>query len=325
VTDPLLIVEDLRVDFETHNGTVHAVNGMTFEVGRGEIFGLVGESGCGKSVTGMALLRMIRHPGSIAGGRIVFDGLDLLDMAEKEMSAVRGRRIAMIFQDPAASLNPVFSIGNQINRLIKLHTGVGKAEAARRSMEILASVGLRQPERIRRSYPHELSGGMQQRVMVGMALACGAEMIIADEPTTALDVTIQAQILDLLVELRDREGLSIVLITHDLTVVAEVCDRVAVAYAGRIVECGITEQMLTSPRHPYTQGLLAALPETVNPHESLRVVEGSVPDGLQTIEGCAFRPRCSEATEECFTRPQWGPDDEGHGVACHLAVTEVES
>jgi len=325
VTEPLLSVEDLRVHFQTHLGTVHAVNGISFDVGRGEIFGLVGESGCGKSVTGMALLNMIRHPGHIVGGRVVFDGVDLVGRSEKEMASVRGRRIAMIFQDPAASLNPVFTIRQQIDRLVRLHLGMGKAEATRRSIEILGSVGLRRPERILRSYPHELSGGMQQRVMIGMALACGADMIIADEPTTALDVTIQAQILDLLVDLREREGLSIVLITHDLTVVAEVCDRVAVIYAGRVVECGVTAQVLTRPRHPYTRGLLAALPEAASPEQSLRVIAGTVPDGIELIEGCMFRPRCPDAMDVCRTSPQWVADAGGHGVACHLSMAEAES
>lgn len=325
MTEPLLSVQDLRVHFQTHIGTVHAVNGMDFDVDRGEIFGLVGESGCGKSVTGLALLNMIRHPGSIVGGRVVFDGVDLVGKSEKEMANVRGRRIAMIFQDPAASLNPVFTIGWQIDRLVRLHAGMKKSEATRRSIEILGSVGLHQPERILRSYPHELSGGMQQRVMIGMALACGADMIIADEPTTALDVTIQAQILDLLVDLREREGLSIVLITHDLTVVAEVCDRVAVVYAGRVVECGVTAEVLTRPRHPYTRGLLAALPETVRPGQSLRVIEGTVPDGIELIEGCTFRPRCPDAMDVCRTNPQWDTDAGGHGVACHLSMAEAES
>ncbi|NIA24506.1 MAG: ATP-binding cassette domain-containing protein [Gammaproteobacteria bacterium] len=298
---------------------------MCFDVARGEIFGLVGESGCGKSVTGMAVLNMIRHPGSIVGGRVVFDGEDLVGKSDEEMMSVRGRRIAMVFQDPAASLNPVFTIGQQMIRLVRLHRGVGKPEAVRLSIEMLGAVGLRYPEQILRSYPHELSGGMQQRVMIGMALACGAEMIIADEPTAALDVTIQAQFLDLLLDLREREGLSIVLITHDLAVVAEVCDRVAVAYAGKVVEQGSTIQVLTRPGHPYTSGLLAALPEAIGPEQAMRVIEGSVPDGLAPIEGCAFRPRCPEAMNVCRTRPPWVEDTDGHGVACHLPMTEVRS
>ncbi|MDI7276264.1 MAG: ABC transporter ATP-binding protein [Anaerolineae bacterium] len=320
MNEPLLSVEDLHVRFHTYAGQVHAVNGMTFAVERGEFFGLVGESGCGKSVTGLAILRMIPVGGRVTSGRISFHGQDLLEKSDAEMRSVRGRHIAMIFQDPAATLNPVFTVGSQIVRVVRQHTGASVQEAQRRALQTLEAVALPDPPGILRAYPHELSGGMQQRVMIAMALSCGAELLIADEPTTALDVTIQAQILALLAEIRRRQGISILLITHNLGVVAETCDRVAVAYAGRVAEMGRTDDVLFRPGHPYAQGLLAALPRPGQIRESLLSIPGNVPDGLTLPSGCAFHPRCPSAMEVC--RMQQPPlvevGADGHRVACHL-------
>jgi oligopeptide/dipeptide ABC transporter ATP-binding protein len=321
MTDPILSIEDLHVRFDTYAGTVHAVNGMTFAMQPGEMFGLVGESGCGKSVTGLAVLRAVPSPpGRIENGRIQFNGEDIMQKSESEMQDLRGSCIAMIFQDPTASLNPVFTVGNQITRQIRQHSSAAKKEAHERAIAMFDQVGLPDPERIFRAYPHELSGGMKQRVMIAMALASGAELLIADEPTTALDVTIQAQILALLSELRELEGLSILLITHDLGVVAETCDRVAVAYAGRIVETGTVDDVLYQTKHPYTQGLLAALPDMVEHGQPLQVIKGNVPDGLRPVTGCSFHPRCHAVMDICREKqPQLIQIGErGQSVACHL-------
>jgi peptide/nickel transport system ATP-binding protein/oligopeptide transport system ATP-binding protein len=320
MTEPILSIEDLYIRFDTYAGTVKAVNGMTFEMQPGEMFGLVGESGCGKSVTGLAVLRAVPSPGRIENGHIFFKGEDIMGKSEEEMQGLRGGRIAMIFQDPTASLNPVFTAGNQIARQIRQHSDLDKKAAKERALMMFHQVGLPDPERIYRAYPHELSGGMQQRVMIAMALASGAELLIADEPTTALDVTIQAQILSLLSDLRQGEGLSILLITHDLGVVAETCDRVAVAYAGRIVESGTVEEVLYQTKHPYTQGLMAALPDTVEQGDPLQVIKGMVPDGLTPISGCPFHPRCPEVMDICREQePESRPmNHSDHLVACHL-------
>ncbi len=320
MTDPILSIEELVVRFNTYAGTVHAVNGMSFTVQAGEMFGLVGESGCGKSVTGLAVLRAVPSPGYIANGRLAFNNEDIMQKSEEEMRDLRGGRIAMIFQDPTASLNPVFTVGNQITRQIRQHSDAGKKEAKERALALFDEVGLPDPENIYKAYPFELSGGMKQRVMIAMALSSGAELLIADEPTTALDVTIQAQILTLLSELRQKEGLSILLITHDLGVVAETCERVAVAYAGCIVESGIVDDVLYQTKHPYTQGLMAALPDNVAHGQPLQVIKGNVPDGLQPVAGCPFHPRCPAVMDICREQPP--PfiliNDQGHRVACHL-------
>lgn len=323
MTDPILTIEDLHVHFDTYAGKVHAVNGMSFDIQPGEVFGLVGESGCGKSVTGLAILREVPSPGRIVNGRIFFHGQDMMEKSEAEMQDIRGGRIAMVFQDPTASLNPVFTVGNQTTRLIRLHTDADKKQAKERALAMYEEVGLPDPPRIFKSYPHELSGGMQQRVMIAMALSCGAEFLIADEPTTALDVTIQAQILDLLSELREREGLSILLITHDLGVVAETCDRVGVAYAGQIVEIGPVDDVLYQTKHPYTQGLLAALPDLAQ-GQALQAIKGGVPDGLQPVPGCVFHPRCPEVMEICQSQrpPCTDIGELGHQVFCYLYESE---
>ena len=326
MNQPLLSVQDLRVVFPTYAGLVYAVNGMSFDIFPREIFGLVGESGCGKSVTGLAIARVLPGKGRITSGKILFDGQDLTAFSEQQMSMVRGRRIAMIFQDPSSSLNPVFSIGWQIERVIRFHTSVSKAEALRRAQAMFAAVSLPNPERILSSYVHELSGGMQQRVMIAMALASGAQLLIADEPTTALDVTIQKQILELLVELRQKENLAIMLITHNLGVVAETCDRVAVAYNGRIVEVGATGDVLHQCAHPYTQGLLAALPSPNQRGSELRSIPGGVPSGLVRLPGCPFHPRCPKVMEVCRTEPPpfFPLEKEGHQAACYLYALDIE-
>lgn len=323
--DRLLSIQDLRVVFPTYAGDVYAVNGMSFDVRQSEVFGLVGESGCGKSVTSLAVLRILPGRGRITSGRILFNGKDLVQASEAELQVVRGRQISMIFQDPSASLNPLFTVGNQITRILRHHKGLSAGEARRQAVELFQEVALPEPRRIFRSYPHELSGGMQQRVMIAMALASGAQLLIADEPTTSLDVTIQDQILQLLVTLRRREGLSILLITHNLGVVAETCDRLGVAYAGKIVESGPTETVLRQPRHPYTQGLLAALPEAQQRGRDLLSIPGSVPDGLSLIPGCPFNPRCPHVMDICHTAPPaLLPIDGGEQLAaCYLYSTEV--
>jgi peptide/nickel transport system ATP-binding protein len=317
--DVLLRIEDLEVVFRTYAGQIFAVNGMSFEVNRGEIFGLVGESGCGKSVTSLAIQRILPHQTRMTG-KITFAGEDLAPKSEAEMGAIRGKRIAMIFQDPSASLNPVFDVGNQIIRIILYHNHISKKEARQRALKLFEEVALPDPGRILRTYPHELSGGMQQRVMIAMALASGAELLIADEPTTALDVTIQAQILELLVELRRKQKLAILLITHNLGVVAETCDRVGVAYAGKIVEKGCTEAVLRRMKHPYTQGLLAALPSSVQKDKDLQSIPGSVPDGASRIGGCPFHPRCAYKMQVCqeMQPPMLQISEEDHWAACYL-------
>lgn len=318
MNEPLVSIENLHVRFRTYAGVVRAVNGVSLEIRRGEIFGLVGETGCGKSVTGLALLRLVPPPGEIVAGRITFDGQDLLSLSEPEMRAIRGARIAMIFQDPAASLNPVFTVGEQIELVIRQHQPVAQKVARQRTLEMLEAVGLPDPSQMARAYPHELSGGMQQRVMIALALASNASLLIADEPTTALDVTIQAQILTLLTQLKESRGLSILLITHNLGVVAETCDRVAVLYVGHVVEQGPTRDIFKEMKHPYTQGLLAAIPRPGSHGRPLPAISGSVPSGLAVFPGCPFEPRCPLAMEVC----RQGPPPlvrvgEEHSVACY--------
>jgi peptide/nickel transport system ATP-binding protein len=319
---PLLRVHDLRTHFHTRDGVVRAVDGVSFDVMPGETLAVVGESGCGKSVTAMSILRLLpMPPARIAGGRIEFEGRNLLDLSEPEMRKVRGNAISMIFQEPMTSLNPVLTIGRQISEALVLHRGMTEKAALARAAEMLRKVRIPEAERRLAQYPHELSGGMRQRVMIAMALACGPRLLIADEPTTALDVTIQAQILELMHELRDETGASVILITHDLGVVAEIAHRVVVMYAGRKVEEAPIGELFASPRHPYTRGLLGSMPhlgDSVN-ETGKRLVEipGMVPSLKDPAPGCLFAPRCANATERCSREvPALELHAPGHWAAC---------
>ncbi len=298
--DTLLAVRNLRTYFHVMDGTVRAVDGVDFSLKKGEALGVVGESGCGTSVTALSIMQLIdRPPGEIAGGEIWFDGRDLLQLPPGEMRFVRGNDIAMIFQEPMTSLNPVFTIGDQIAEAIILHQHVRRAEAMKRAIKSLASVGVAAPERRVKQYPHELSGGMRQRVMIAMAISCEPKLLIADEPTTALDVTIQAQILELIKEIQAETGTALLLITHDLAVVAETVQTVAVMYAGRIVELGTVEEVLLHPQHPYTQGLLNSIPALHKRGRELDVIKGVVPNPFRMPPGCKFEPRCPYRWDRC--------------------------
>jgi oligopeptide/dipeptide ABC transporter ATP-binding protein len=311
--DVLLDVRGLKTYFHVMDGTVRAVDGVDFKIRRGGTLGLVGESGCGKSVTAHTIMRLIEMPpGEIADGEIWFDGRDLLTLSDDEIREVRGNDIAMVFQEPMTSLNPVFTVGDQIAEAITLHQNVNGRQAGKLAVESLKLVGLSAPERRARQYPHELSGGMRQRVMIAMALSCNPKLLIADEPTTALDVTIQAQILELIKELQERTGTALLLITHDLGVVAETVQDIAVMYAGRIVETGAVEEVLLSPKHPYTQGLLNSIPSEQKRGRQLSAIKGVVPNPFRMPPGCKFEPRCPYAWERCQTEPELievgGPD-----------------
>jgi peptide/nickel transport system ATP-binding protein/oligopeptide transport system ATP-binding protein len=297
---PLLEVRDLSIHFFTEEGVIRAVENVNFEIYPGEILGLVGESGCGKSVTGLSLLRLISTPpGRIVNGDILFDGRSLLPLEEKEMERVRGNDISMIFQEPMTSLNPVFTIGDQIMEAILLHQGSDKTEARKRAIKMLDRVKIPSPEKRIDSYPHQLSGGMRQRAMIAMALSCQPKLLIADEPTTALDVTIQAQVLQLLEEIQREMEMSVMLITHDLGVVSEIADRVAVMYAGRIMEYGPIHAIFSRLRHPYTKGLLDSIPQLKEKKKRLDAIPGQVPDPMNLPMGCKFHPRCYLVIEEC--------------------------
>lgn len=316
----LLEIADLRVAFHTPREELQAVNGVSLSIRSGEIFGVVGESGCGKSITGLSVLRLVPRPGRITGGAIRFRGENLLDKSEREMRTIRGASIAMIFQDPSTSLNPVFPVGAQISDVLAQHQRATRREARAEILKTFDLVGLPDAERVYRAYPHELSGGMQQRVMMAMALVCRPAMLIADEPTTALDVTIQAQILRLLRDLRDRLGIAIMLITHDLGVVREICDRVAVMYAGRVVETSPTETLFEAPQHPYTRGLLAATPSSAQRGARLHAIPGIVPSNPGRITGCAFASRCAAVMPMCHdSAPPLYTLDAAHSSACFLA------
>jgi peptide/nickel transport system ATP-binding protein len=320
---PLLAVEDLRTWFYTRDGIVRAVDGVSCAVYPGETLAVVGESGCGKSVTSLSILRLVASPpGKIVSGRLLFEGRNLLDLTEDAMRAIRGNEISMIFQEPMTSLNPVFTIGHQIGEALELHQGMDRRRATARAIEMLQLVKIPEPERRVRQYPHELSGGMRQRVMIAMALSCNPKLLIADEPTTALDVTIQAQILDLMRELKTKTGAAIVLITHDLGVVAEMAQRVVVMYAGRKVEEAPVDALFARPLHPYTKGLLGSIPrlaEAAEGGERKRLVEipGMVPSLKEVVPGCLFAPRCPHATARCAAEyPPLEEKGAGHWVAC---------
>ena len=296
----LLEISDLKTYFFTGGKEIKAVDGVSYSIVKGKTLGLVGESGCGKSVSALSILRLIPSPpGEIVGGAITFEGRDLLKLSESEMRSLRGNDIAMIFQEPMTSLNPVFTIGYQISEAIRLHKNASKAEAKEIAIELLRKVKIPSPEQRYGEYPHQLSGGMKQRVMIAMGISCNPKLLIADEPTTALDVTIQAQILDLLMELRDEFEMSTVLITHDLGVVAETTEEVAVMYAGQIVEYTSTRALFANPRHPYTIGLFGSLPKLGEKKKHLDTIEGSVPDPASYPAGCRFHPRCSLMEEKC--------------------------
>ena len=326
MTEPALQIEDLHISFFTLAGEVRAINGVSLEIYPGEFFGLVGETGCGKTVTGLAVLGLVPKPGRVTQGRILLHGRDLLRLPPREMRHVRGGDVAMIFQNPATSLNPVFTIGSQMVRVIHLHQKGSRREARRRARELLEMVGLPEAERLLEVYPHQLSGGMLQRVMIAMALSSHPSLLIADEPTTALDVTIQAQILAILRDLQARLGITTLFITHDLAIIAETCDRVAVLYAGRVAEVGPTEEIFRRPAHPYTQGLIRAIPRPDRDVEELATIPGTVPSNPGFLRHCLFAPRCPHAWDRCWAeQPPQYPVGEMHRVACFLhAPSEVE-
>ena len=320
---PLLEVRNLKTYFYTEDGIVKAVDGVDIEVYPGEVLGIVGESGCGKSVTSLSIMRLIGQPGKIIEGEIVYEGRDLLKLTDREMMAMRGNRISMIFQQPQTSLNPVFRVGEQIGEVLNIHQDFGKEAANKRTVELLKQVGIPEPERRMEAFPHELSGGMAQRVMIAMALACVPDLLIADEPTTALDVTIQAQILDLMRNLRTQLGSAVILITHDLGVIAEMADRVAVMYAGQIVEQTTVQTLFKEPLHPYTKGLIGSTPVLGRVRDKLDVIPGTVPNLVNLPAGCRFAPRClARVTHNLTVCTDKNPDliqiGEGHTIRCWL-------
>jgi oligopeptide/dipeptide ABC transporter ATP-binding protein len=296
----LLTIRDLRVHFRGDDTVARAVDGVNFDVGSGETVCLVGESGCGKTVSALSILGLIpQPPGEIVGGQVVFRGQNLLGLADEDMQAIRGNHVGMVFQEPMTSLNPVFTVGDQVAEAISVHDNVGLAETHKRCIQLLSDVGIAEPEERFKDYPHQLSGGQRQRVMIAMALACNPELVIADEPTTALDVTIQAQILSLFAELQAKRGMSLLYITHDLGVVTKIADRIYVMYAGMVVEEGTSSEIFDNPSHPYTQGLLASLPDRTKRGTRLQSIPGTVPDPCYKPQGCPFHPRCAYSVESC--------------------------
>jgi peptide/nickel transport system ATP-binding protein len=319
---PLLRVNDLRTSFFTRDGEVRAVDGVAFDIDDGRTVGLVGESGCGKSVTALSIIQLLpKGTGRIVSGEIQFQGKDLARLGNDEMRRIRGNEISMIFQEPMTSLNPVMTVGDQIAETVRLHQGASRAEARERALEMLSLVKIAEPRRRIDNFPHQFSGGQRQRVMIAMALACTPKLLIADEPTTALDVTIQAQILELIGELRQRLGMSVLLITHDLGIVAERADKVAVMYAGKIVESARPEVIFTRPKHPYTIGLLNSMPGRGAPKKRLEAIPGMVPNPLNWPTGCRFRDRCARADARCAqTQPPLVEMEKQHRVACFMAA-----
>lgn len=320
-----LEVRDLQTYFFTDHGQAPAVDGVSFTVGRGETLGIVGESGSGKSVTSLSIMRLLREPsGRIVGGEILFDGKDLSKLSQKEMRSIRGNRISMIFQEPMTALNPVRTIGSQIMEIYKIHQNLKKDEARARAVEMLSLVGIPSPEQRMKEYPHQLSGGMRQRVMIAMALACDPELLIADEPTTALDVTIQAQILDLMLDLKEKLHTSIILITHDLGVVSDMADQVMVMYAGSVMEYGSRDEVFGHMLHPYTMGLMNSIPRMDSDVEVLATIEGMVPSIYDMPQGCKFAPRCKYCRDICNQRRPDLYDLDGHKVRCFRYSGEWE-
>ena len=317
----LLQVRHLRTWFKTFKGTVKAVDDVSFDIRQGEVLAVVGESGGGKSVTGFSLIRLIEEPGYIESGEILFDGKDLMKLSEHEMNKLRGKDISMIFQDPMTSLNPVYTIGQQLDETLRLHTGMSRGERRQASVDLLRAVGISNPESRLKNYPHQFSGGMRQRVVIAIALAARPRLIVADEPTTALDVTIQAQILKLMTDLIRAEGCSLMLITHDLAVVSEVADRINVMYCGKIVESGAARDVIDRSAHPYTHGLISSIPDLGTEKERLDTIPGIVPNMFDLPSGCYFSPRCSRAQERCRREaPQLREVARRHCAACHFPL-----
>lgn len=316
--DVLLEVKDLAISFFNKTGEIQAVRGISYTLHRGEVLGIVGESGSGKSVSSHGILRLTPDSGKVKSGEILFEGRDILKMSKKELQELRGNRIAMIFQDPMTSLDPLFTVEYQLNESLKKHTQMDSAARKKRMLELLELVGINQPERRLKQYPYEFSGGMRQRVMIAMALSCDPALLIADEPTTALDVTIQAQIVDLLKELKERLGMAIIFITHDLGVVSDICDKIIVMYAGKVVEEGMSRQIFYHQKHPYTKGLLESVPDIESDvNEKLKPIPGNPPDMSSLKPGCAFAPRCSQAMRICVKQePPLFELDETHCAAC---------
>jgi oligopeptide/dipeptide ABC transporter ATP-binding protein len=318
--DTLLKIENLKVYFDTDEGTVRAVDDISFYINDGETIGIVGESGSGKSVTANAIIQLVDRPGRIVeGSKILFNHKDLVNSTKRELRSIRGKEISMIFQDPMTSLNPVYKIGDQIGEVLRLHLGLSKKESIKRAIELLNKVGISRPEMIVNEYPHSLSGGMRQRVMIAIALACNPKLLIADEPTTALDVTIQAQILELMNAIKKSFNTSIMLISHNMGVICETCDRVIIMYAGQIVEQGLVRDIFKNPKHPYTIGLLNSIPKINIKQSELDSIPGMVPNPMKLPKGCKFAPRCNQVMERCLLEePQTYHITETHCVRCHL-------
>ena len=319
--EKLLEVKDLVVSFFTYAGEVKAVRGISYTVRKGEVMGIVGESGSGKSVSSFGLLGMIPEPGKVLGGEILFDGQNVIGMSERELLKIRGKDISMIFQDPMTSLNPVFTVGDQIDEVLRKHTNLSKEERRNRIIELFSLVGINQPEKRISQFPYEFSGGMRQRVMIAMALACEPDILIADEPTTALDVTIQAQILELMQDLQKKLGMAVILVTHDLGVIAELCDNIIVMYGGRICERGTANEIFYSPRHEYTKGLLKSIPNVKNMKEKLVPISGTPINILNLPKGCPFCARCENCMKICLEQPPMEIDiNENHKASCWMNV-----
>ena len=321
---PLLQVKNLCTSFNVDAGEVRAVNGISFNLDKGKVLGIVGESGSGKSVTAYSIMRILVEPGKIVGGEILFNGEDIVKYSKKRMREFRGKRVSIIFQDPMTSLNPTFTIGNQLREAILLHTDRNRTEANARALEMLQLVGVNEPEKRLKQYPHELSGGMRQRVMIAMALACEPDILIADEPTTALDVTIQAQILELMKDLQKKMGMAIIMITHDLGVIADMCDEIIVMYAGRVCERGTVDEIFYNPRHEYTKGLLRSIPTLNGGHDKLIPIAGSPVDLTNLPKGCAFASRCDRCMKICLTeQPEEVRVNDSHIASCWMNVRQV--
>lgn len=325
MSDYLLNIEHERLSFFTPAGEVKALNDVSFAMKEGDVLGIVGESGSGKSVTSYSIMGLVAHPGRLIGGSITFNGHKINELSEKEMRKLRGNEVSIIFQDPMTSLNPVYTIGNQICEVIRLHTDKDAAQAKARARELLTLVGINEPDKRLKQYPHELSGGMRQRVMIAIALACEPKLLIADEPTTALDVTIQAQILELMMELKDKLGMSIIMITHDLGIVSSMCEKIAVMYAGKIVEYGTVDEIFYHPGHEYTKGLLRSIPRlTAEEHSRLIPIEGAPVDMLMPPAGCPFAPRCEACMRICLREmPPYTDLSDTHYSACWLLQKEA--